>query len=177
MVSSTDDTQNAASAANAKAARKLFISFPSNCLVSAPSLGRYRAGVASRRRAALGLLLLDPERVMLLGPVEIDLAGAHRVERALHSDRADIDVRQHDGDEAHRDHGMNHGPDLQRRDIAWKVREQHEPAGHRHQRAADDHDPEDAFLAGIETPGRRMLAVGQDATALLDPQPIDLAWN
>ncbi len=29
---------------------------------------------------------------MLLGPVEIDLAGSHRVERTLHPDRADIDV-------------------------------------------------------------------------------------
>ena len=45
MVSSTDDIQNAAIAANTKAARKLFISFPSKCRVFAPSFSRYGAWI------------------------------------------------------------------------------------------------------------------------------------
>ena len=36
---------------------------------------------------------------MFLGPVEIDFAGPHRFERALHSEGADIDVTEDQGDE------------------------------------------------------------------------------
>src|SRR6478609_11212377 len=117
MVSSTVETAKAAIAAKARAATKIFIVFPSNRYMSAPSFGRHGPRGASRRRMALGLLFLDPERVMLFCPVEIHLAGAHRIERALHPDRADVDVRQHGGDEQHRDHGMDHGPELQRRHV------------------------------------------------------------
>src|SRR3954454_9919763 len=105
MVASTDDTPNAAIAENARAAKKLFIVSPSNYPASASLFGRHDARSVSRWRADLGLLLLNPERVMLPGPVEIDLAGAHRIERALHADCADIDVSQHGGDEQHGYHG------------------------------------------------------------------------
>jgi len=110
-------------------------------------------------------------------PGAIDLAGAHRVKRAFHADRADIDMRQHGGDEEHRDHGMDHRPELQRRHVGRKVREQQEPARQRHQRPADDHDPENALLPGIEALGRWMPAVPQDAAALLDPYRIEPAGN
>src|SRR6266536_2774802 len=53
-----------------------------------------------------GLLLRDPERMVLLGPVEVDLPAAHRIERPLHAERADIDVRQHGGDEQHGEHAV-----------------------------------------------------------------------
>ena len=46
---------------------------------------------------------LNPERMVLLGPVEIDPAGAHGRERALHPDRPNIDVRQD-----HADHEDRH---------------------------------------------------------------------
>src|SRR5882724_10579486 len=107
MVSSTDDTTKAAIAANAKAATKIFMVLPSNRFLSVASFGRHRSRGASRRRVTLGLFFLDPERVMFPRPVEIDLAGAHRIERAFHPDRADVDVRQHGGDEEHRDHGVD----------------------------------------------------------------------
>ena len=50
-------------------------------------------------QAALRKLLFEPEIVVLLGPVEIDLASPHGFERALHSKRADIDVTEDQGDE------------------------------------------------------------------------------
>src|SRR5882757_4884343 len=139
--------------------------------------GRYGSRSATRRRMALGLLFLDPKRVMLLGPVEINLTRSHRIECALHADRANIDVSYHRSNEEHGDHGMDHGPELKCRDVGRKIWEQQEPAGHRHQRSADDHDPENALLASVEAPGRRMLAFGQDATALLEPLQIDLPGN
>src|SRR5882724_1830183 len=178
MVLSNIDTPTAATAANNKAARKTFMALP-NVKVYRPAelFGRHGPRSASRRRTVLGLHFLDPERVMLFGPVEIHLTRSHRIERALHPDGADVDVSQHGGDEEHGDHGMDHGPELQHRDVGRKVWEQQEPAGHRHQRSADDHDPENAFLAGVEAPGWRMLAFGQDATALLEPLQIDLAGN
>ena len=43
---------------------------------------------------------------MLLGPVEIDFAGAHGFECTLHPERADIDVGQDQGDEQNSDDGM-----------------------------------------------------------------------
>ena len=48
---------------------------------------------------ALGKLLLEPEVVVLLGPIEIDLASPHSFERALHSDSTNIDVAKNEGDE------------------------------------------------------------------------------
>ena len=38
-----------------------------------------------------------PETVVLASPVLVDLAGAHGIEGALHTQRADIDVRHNDG--------------------------------------------------------------------------------
>src|SRR5258706_1317112 len=119
MVLSSTDTPTAAIAANNKAARKTFIVLPQSDFVEL--FRRHRAGGARRRRMAFCLFFLDPERVMLPGPVEIDLAGPHRVECALHPDGADIDVSQHHGDQEHGDYGMDHGPELQCGHIAGKV--------------------------------------------------------
>src|SRR5258705_11199613 len=79
---------------------------------------------SGRRRCAtldppLGLLLLQPQTVMLLRPVEVDRATAHRLERTFHADRADIDVAEHRGDEQHRHDTMHdlrqlHAPDVGR---------------------------------------------------------------
>src|SRR5262249_26794876 len=115
---------------------------------------------ARRRSAVLCLLFLDPARVMLPGPVEIDLTGPHGVEGPLHSDGADMDMRQQGGNEEHGDHGVDHGPELQRWDGGRKVGEYQEPAGNRHQRTADDHDPENTLLPGVKALRRWMLADG-----------------
>ena len=48
---------------------------------------------------AFGKLIFEPQIVMFFGPVEVDLAGPHGLERALHSKRADIDVTEDQGDE------------------------------------------------------------------------------
>src|SRR5689334_19874674 len=48
---------------------------------------------------ALGNLAVEPEAVVLARPVDVDLAAAHRLECAFHADGADVDMREHDGDE------------------------------------------------------------------------------
>src|SRR3982074_2434 len=67
--------------------------------------------------AGLGELLLDPTAMVLLRPVEVDLAGSHGLERTLHPDGADIDVAQHGGHEQQRHDAMDdlrklHGGDI-----------------------------------------------------------------
>src|SRR4051794_6237954 len=108
--------------ANTAAAIKTFMVLPSKLSLSG-SFCRHSARGGSRSGLALGLRLLDPERMMFPGPVEIHLTCAHGVKRAFHPDRADIDVRQHRGDEQHGDDGMDNGPELQPRNVARQVRE------------------------------------------------------
>src|ERR1700730_9868078 len=48
---------------------------------------------------ALRQLVFEPQIVMLLGPIEIDFAGPHGLERPPHSKRADIDMTEDQGDE------------------------------------------------------------------------------
>ena len=66
------------------------------CQLDTDRLSGQRSFRGSRRRLPQLVfaleLLSDPKIVMLLRPIEIDLAGTHGFERALHSDRADIDV-------------------------------------------------------------------------------------
>src|SRR5437870_1692961 len=95
--------------ANTTATIKTFMVSPSTLTFRTGSFGRH--GPRGHRGClALGLRFLDPERVMFPGPVQIHLARSHRLERAFHPDRADIDVSQHGGDEQHGDDGMDHGP-------------------------------------------------------------------
>ena len=51
-------------------------------------------------------LLGKPEIVMLLRPVEIDLAAAHGLECTFHPEGADIDVAKDQRDEQNCDDGM-----------------------------------------------------------------------
>ena len=44
---------------------------------------------------------------MLLGPVDVDGAGPHRLEGAFHADGADVDVRQHRRHEQDRHDGVD----------------------------------------------------------------------
>src|SRR3981081_120583 len=62
MVFSNTDTPAAAIAANNKAARKIFMTLPQSDFVRSGSFGRHGARSACRRRVALGLFFLDPER-------------------------------------------------------------------------------------------------------------------
>ena len=52
-------------------------------------------------------LLFEPEVVMLLRPIEIHFAGAHGLESTFHPKRSDVDVRENDRYEQHRNHGMD----------------------------------------------------------------------
>src|SRR5262245_1961342 len=58
--------------------------------------------------AALGSLPLQPQAVVLLGPVHVHLSAAHGLEGALHADGADVDVGQHDGDEQQANDAVHH---------------------------------------------------------------------
>src|SRR5581483_9775684 len=78
------------------------------------------------------LLLFQPEAVMLPGPVHVDLADAHRLEGALHADRADVDVGEHGGDKQHRHGAVNDLGPLHSRHVGGVEREHQEIAGHRH---------------------------------------------
>ena len=61
---------------------------------------------------------------MLLGPVDVDLAGAHGRERALHAERADVDVGDDHDDQRQRDDAVPGGGVLhllQRRQLGRQV--------------------------------------------------------
>src|SRR5713101_998190 len=66
----------------------------------------------------------NPEIVMLLRPVEIDLAGAHGLERTLHPERADIDVAKDQRDEQYSHDGVHYLCELHAGDVdpgeKWK---------------------------------------------------------
>ena len=66
---------------------------------------RNRINSAGLRAASLSRLafrrldLLDPEIMVLLRPVLVDLPARHRVDRPLHANRADVDMREHHADQ------------------------------------------------------------------------------
>jgi len=102
---------------------------------------------------------------MLLGPVQVHGALAHRLECALHPNRADIDMGQHNGDEQHRDHGVNDMRELHALDAGQIERKHQLIAGRRHEAAPNHNDPVDNLLTGIEAVGRRVVMANHPATA------------
>src|SRR5262245_57693055 len=80
-------------------------------------------------RAAPGHLLLEPQAVVLTGPVLVHLAPAHGLEGALHTDGADVDVGQHDSDEGHADYAVHHLCQLHAGDVGGIEGEHQEVAG------------------------------------------------
>jgi len=66
---------------------------------------------------------------MLLGPVQIDLAGPHGLEGALHSERADINVTEDQRDEQNGDDGVHDLRDLHSSDVGDVERKQQQKAG------------------------------------------------
>src|SRR3546814_17744102 len=65
--------------------------------------------VRVRLRLAAVTQLVDPEGVVLLGPVEVDLTAAHGIEGPFHPDSPDVAVADDDRDEDERDDSL---PDL-----------------------------------------------------------------
>src|SRR5216684_6477148 len=118
-------------------------------------------------------LFFEPNVVMLLRPVEIDIAGRHRLEGALHAERADVDMSNDHRDEQNGDYGVDDLRELHACDISHVER--------KHQQISRDNDchssaqgkPKHQLLAGIETPRWRVLRFDEAAT-LLDPFDVDL---
>ena len=79
---------------------------------------------------------------MLLCPVEIDLAGPHSLEGALHAERADVDVSNDNRDEENSDYGVYDLRDLHPRNIRHVERKQQEDAGNGNRRSRAKCKPE-----------------------------------
>ena len=99
---------------------------------------------------------------MLPRPIDVHGAFAHCLERALHTDRADIDVAKHESDEQGGGHGVNHFGALHGVDRGAVEREHQHVACDRHKRAAKDDHPVNYFLSGIE-PLRGWMLIADDA--------------
>ena len=69
---------------------------------SAPQYHQVPTGLFCRLGGLL-VFFLDPEAVVLLGPVTVNTAGIHRVKRAFHANRTDIDMG-HDHDDQRQRH-------------------------------------------------------------------------
>src|ERR1700686_1392315 len=118
-------------------------------------------------------LFFEPNVVMLLRPIEIDIAGRHRLEGTLHPEGTDVDVSNDNRDEQNGDYGVHDLRELHPRDISHVER--------KHQQISRDDDchpgakskPEHQLLAGIESPRWRVLRFDEAAT-LLDPFDVDL---
>src|SRR6478735_12085131 len=113
---------------------------------------------------------------MFLGPVEIDFAGPHRLERALHSEGADIDVTEDQRDEQDRDYAVHDLRDLHSGDVGDVEWEQQQKAGERNRGTGAEDAPEHHLLSGIE-PARRRVFRCDESTALPEPFNIDFVRN
>src|SRR3954468_8342610 len=112
--------------------------------------------------------------MVLLGPIEVDTAGAHGLEGALHSERADIDVAEDDGDEEHGDQAMHDLCELHSQNVRDVEGKQQQVAGPRNGYAAANREPEDQLFSSIEATGLRVLG-GDEAAALFEPDDVNLA--
>ena len=95
--------------------------------------------------------------MVFFGPIQIDATASHRLERALHSERSDIDVADDEGDEQDRNDAMHDLGELHARNVRDVEREQQQISRDRHEHAGAEREPEHRLLAGVETAGRRML--------------------
>src|SRR5712692_623133 len=118
----------------------------------------------------------QPQIVVLLGPIDVHRAFTHRLECALHADRADVDVTEHGGDEQHGNDTVDHLGvlhRLNRRSVEWEY--QH-IATHRDRGSTQHHDPIDELLAAVEAVSRRMV-MPDHAAAALEPLDVDAVWD
>jgi len=110
--------------------------------------------------------------MVFLGPVEIDGAGPHGFKRTFHAHGTDIDVPDHGGDEQHSDDSMRDLGGLHTGDVrAIKGKHQHVATG-RYSSAAENDDPVNHLLPGVEPVGRRVIMT-DNAAAALQPFHID----
>src|ERR1700682_2764528 len=122
----------------------------------------------------VGELPGQPEIVMLLRPVEIDLAAAHGLERTLHPERADIDVAKDQRDEQNGHAGVHYLGELHAGDVdPGEEGEQQQKARYRHGNAGSKGKPIDKLLAQVKASGGRVFVLNE-AAALLDPVDVDL---
>src|SRR5260370_37023700 len=113
---------------------------------------------------------------MFLGPVEIDFAGPHGLERALHSKRADIDVTKDQGDKQDGDDAVHHLHDLHPGDVGDVEREQEQIAGDGYRGAGAEGTPEHQLFAGVE-PARRIVLRSDETAARFEPLNVDLVGD
>src|SRR3546814_3349547 len=79
--------------------------------------------------------------MVFLCPGEIDLASAHGLVRAFHAERADIDMRQNDGDHRHAGRSVEVLRDLHPVDIRERERKEEQDARYGKRRSPDDDRP------------------------------------
>src|ERR1700680_3628034 len=124
-------------------------------------------------RLATAKLLLDPEAMMRLRPIEVDFARAHGLEGPFHAERANVDVREDRRDEQDTDRSVQDLRPLHHTDREPTVEREHKNvAGDRHGEAAEHYHPEHHLLAGIEA-ARRRMPIADDTAALFDPLDVD----
>src|SRR6267142_4130407 len=144
--------------------------FSSSLLLHVRGARRHRA---ARGFALAGLDLLVPDLVVLARPALVDNAFAHRAVRAFDADRAHVDVAERDGDvdqrrdRVHRPRVLHHGARL------VEVRKQQDQAAPGDEGAEqDDAAPATRLLAGVEAPGRDVLAAREPRPRPAEPQPV-----
>src|SRR6476620_7451721 len=124
-------------------------------------------------KTLLAQLFFEPEVVMLLRPVEIDIAIGHGLERTLHSERADVDMRDDNRDEQNGDYGVDDLRELHPRDIRHVERKHQQISRDNNCHSSAQGKPKHQLLARIETPRWCVLRFDEAAT-LLDPFDVDL---
>src|SRR5580704_17418624 len=95
--------------------------------------------------------------MMLLGPVEIDAAGAHGFKHAFHPEGADVDVTEDDRDEENGNQAMHDLGELHSGNVRHVEREQQQISGYGHGCATTGSEPEDHFFSGVEAARLRAL--------------------
>src|SRR5258705_3443999 len=109
---------------------------------------------------------------MLLRPVEVDIAGRHGLEGALHAERADVDMSNDNRDEQNGDYGVDDLRELHPRDIRQVERKHQEISRDDNCHSGAKRKPKHQLLAGIETPRWCVLRLDEAAT-LPDPFDVD----
>src|SRR5437868_2250155 len=116
--------------------------------------------------------LLEPQLVVLFGPIGIHSAFTHRLECALHADSADVNVTEHCGDEQYGNDTVDHLGLLHRLDGRPVEREDQHIAAYRDSASAQNDDPIDDLLAAVKAVSRRMV-VSEHAATALEPFDVD----
>jgi hypothetical protein len=126
------------------------------------------------RRDLAGDDVLVPERVVLLGPTFVDVAGPHRLVRAGDADRSHVGVTDEHRDDEHRRDGVEDVDDLHLRSRQlepWHDLVEREAGSDDEHSEEEQPTPEDDLLAGVEATRRRVLAAEHAAGA---HQPADV---